>query len=206
MLQSTFKDWNEDLKNQNGEDALLAQEHPKIIECDAWISVLRQVTESMDMKYATKKYICYYYQGIYDALKKGRTRENFEEAFDEAGMLLAGILVKCMEKEGKALGKETGATQILDNLQKRYKPHQDKGNFNSRIRMMQKAYAETMEVMDTKDLSQKENKELFVKKCMSLTMECIRAHIFVAVDYQEPVTSQSYRTPSTEGGMLICSQ
>ena len=72
--------------------------------------------------------------------------------------------------------------------------------------MMQKVFAETMEVLDTKDLNQKENKELFVKKCMSLTMECIRAHIFVAVDYQEPVSSQSHRAQTTEGGMLLCSQ
>lgn len=183
LLQPAFKDWNEDLKNVNGEAALPAQEHPKMMECNAWIAVLKQATESMKIEYATKKYICYYYQGIYDALKKGRAKENLEEAFDEAGMLLTGILVKCMEKEGRALGKETGDTQILDNLQRRYKPHQDRGNFNSRIRTMQKAYEETMEVLDTKDLSQKENKELFVKKCMSLTMECIKAHIFVAVDY-----------------------
>ena len=114
-------------------------------------------------------------------------------------MLLTGILVKCMEKEGRALGKETAATQILDYLQKRYKPHQDKGNFNSRIRTMQKTFAETMKVMDTKDLSQKENKELFVKKCMSLTMECIRAHIFVAVDYQELVISQSQKVQTALG-------
>jgi len=65
---------------------------------------------------------------------------------------------------------------------------------------------ETMEVLDTKELSQKENKELFVKKCMSLTMECIKAHIFVAVDYQEPVIRQSHKAQSTEGGMLLCSQ
>lgn len=156
LLQPAFKDWNEDLKNVNGEAALPAQEHPKMMECNASIAVLKQVTESMKIDYATKKYICYYYQGIYDALKKGRTKENLEEAFDEAGMLLAGILVKCMEKEGRALGKETGDTQILDNLQRHYRQHQDKGNFNSRIRTMQKAYEETMEVLDTKDLSKKE--------------------------------------------------
>lgn len=52
----------------------------------------------MDEKYATKNTICRYYQDIYYALKKGRNRENLEEAFDEAGMLLAEVLVRCMEK------------------------------------------------------------------------------------------------------------
>lgn len=217
-LKPAFKDWNEELKNLNGEEAALTQEHPKIMECSAWISVLKQVVDSMDIKYATKEYICYYYQEIYNALKSGRTKENLEEAFDEAGMILSGVLVKCMEKEGRALGKEADAVRILDNLQKRYQPHKDKGNFNTRIRNMQKAFAETMEVFDTKDLNQKENKELLVKKCMSLTMECISAHIFVALDYQEPVAAvrnnkvqademQETEEPvQKERGIQLCSQ
>ncbi len=215
ILRAACKDWNEDLKNLHGEEAVPAQEHPKIEECGAWISVLKPVAESVDAKYATKQYICRYYQEIYNALKKGREKKHLEEAFDEAGMLLAGVLVRCMEKEGKALGKEADTAQILDNLQKRYRPHRDKGNFHTRIRNMQKAFSETMEVFDTKDLSLKENKEMLVKKCMGLTMECIRAHIFVAVDFQEPVMGQAQgdqdtqapvTTAQNERGMALCSQ
>lgn len=205
-LKPSFKDWNEDLKNRNGEEALPAKEHPKVMECSAWISVLKQVAESVDMKYATKEYICRYYQDIYNALKKGREKENLEEAFDEAGLLLGAVLARCMEKEGRALGKEADSMQILDNLQKRYRPHRDKGNFNTRIRNMQKAFEETMDVFDTKDLKRKENKELLVKKCMGLTMECIMAHIFVAVDCQEQDMKQTQETAQSERGMELCSQ
>ncbi len=217
ILKPAYKDWNEDLKNLNGEEAIPAQEHPKIMECSTWISVLKQVVESMSMKYATREYICHYYQEIYNALKRGWGKENLEEAFDEAGMILSGVLVKCMEKEGRDLGKEVDAVRILDNLQNRYQPHKDKGNFNTRIRSIQKSFAETMEVFDTKDLNQKENKEFLVKKCMSLTMECISAHIFVAVDYQEPLVGQKHivqademqesgEPAQKERGIQLCSQ
>ena len=83
-------------------------------------------------------------------------------------MLLTGMLVRCMEKTGR----KTSADEILDNLHKRYRPYRDKGNYNTRLRNMRKAFEEVMEVFDKKDLSLKENKEEFVKKCMSLTMEC----------------------------------
>lgn len=33
----------------------------------------------------------------------------------------------------------------------------------------------------------------FVKKCMSLTMECIKAHIFVATEYEEPIQRKEMR-------------
>ena len=183
-LKSANKDWNEDLKALKGEEAIPAQEHPKIIECDAWIEVLKQVAESMDMKYATKEYICRYYRDIYQDLKKGNGKEQLEDAFDGSGMLLTGILVRCMEKEGKALGIDTSAGKILENLKKRYRPHKDKGNYGTHIRNLQKAYEELLEMYE-KDLEMKENKELLVKKCMSLAMECIKAHIFLATDYQE---------------------
>ena len=76
---------------------------------------------------------------------------------------------------------------------------------------MQAAFEETLEVFDTKDLEQKENQELLARKCMSLAMECIRAHIFVAVEYKEPQkktvkedTQELRKEP--EGGMILCSQ
>ena len=154
-LQSTYKDWNEDLKNRCGEEAIPAQQHPKMQECRTWIEVLKKVTETIGTKYADKTYICRYYQEIYEELKKGRSKEQVTDAFDGPGMLLTGVLVRCMEKEGVALGVEIGADQILENLLKRYRPHKDKGNFNTRIRQMQTAYEETLEVFETKDLQQK---------------------------------------------------
>lgn len=75
VLRPACKDWNEDLKNLHGEESVPAQEHPKIMECGAWISVLKQVAESVDVKYAKKQYICRYYQEIYNALKKGRAKK-----------------------------------------------------------------------------------------------------------------------------------
>ena len=176
-LQSACKDWNEDLKGRYGEETNPAQEHPRVMECRAWTEVLKEVTESINVKYANRSYICRYYQDIYNELKKGRGMEQLTDAFDWLGMLLTGVLVRCMEKEGIALGRETSAGQILENLSKRYQPHKDKGNFNTRIRQMQAAFEETLEVFDTKDLEQKENQELLARKCMSLAMECIRAHI-----------------------------
>lgn len=49
------------------------------------------------------------------------------DAFDGPGMLLTGVLVRCIEKEGIALGRETSAGQILENLSKRYQPHKRQG-------------------------------------------------------------------------------
>ena len=211
-LQSACKDWNEDLKGRYGEETIPAQEHPRVMECRAWTEVLKEVTESINIKYANRSYICRYYQDIYNELKKGRGREQLMDAFDGPGMLLTGVLVRCMEKEGIALGRETSAGQILENLSKRYQPHKDKGNFNTRIRQMQAAFEETLEVFDTKDLEQKENQELLARKCMSFAMECIRAHIFVAIDCGEEQMKpakqnvKEQKVEHQEGGMMLCSQ
>ena len=70
----------------------------------------------------------------------------------------------------------------------------------------------TLEVFDTKDLEQKEDQELLARKCMSLAMECIRAHIFVAIDCGEEQmkpakqTVKEQKMEHQEGGMMLCSQ
>lgn len=184
-LRSAFKDWNEDVKDMCGEEATPAQEHPKIVECKEWTEVLKEVAESIDMKYVSKDSIFRYYREIYDALKSGVEKENLEEAFNGSGMLLTGVLIRSMERESPALDRETSCREILDNIFKRYRPHKDKGNLNTRLRRMQTAFEELMNVYDSVDITQKENKELLVRKTMGLTMECIKSHIFVEVEYQE---------------------
>ena len=155
------------------------------MECHSFTDALKEVTACVDGKYGNREYILRYYGEIYNSLKQGQKRENLEDAFDGHGMLLCGVLVRCMEKEGKELGHQTSAEEILENLCKRYRPHRDKGNLATRLRNMQNAFEEAMAVFDNRDLSVKENKELLVKKCMSLTMECIKAHIFITTDYQK---------------------
>ena len=49
-LQSACKDWNEDLKGRYGEETIPAQEHPRVMECRAWTEVLKEVTESINIK------------------------------------------------------------------------------------------------------------------------------------------------------------
>ena len=77
---------------------------------------------------------------------------------------------------------------------------------------MQAAFEETLEVFDTKDLEQKENQELLARKCMSFAMECIRAHIFVAIDCGEEQMKpakqnvKEQKVEHQEGGMMLCSQ
>ena len=121
-----------------------------------------------------------------------------EEAFSSSGMLLTGVLIRSMEKESGALGRETGSREILDNIYKRYRPHKDKGNLNTRLRRMQTAFEELMNVYDTVDISLRENKELLVRKTMGLTMECIKSHIFIATEYQEHLMRKEMR--------MACSQ
>jgi len=189
-LQPQNKDWNEDLKSIHGETVVPAQAHPKVVECEKWMCVLKKVIATLDPKYAVKENICRYYQEVYETLKKGNTRKNLEEAFDGPGMLLTGVLIKCMEQEGVALGRNTNAENILENLCRRYKPYQDKGNFHTRIRNIQKSYNEVIRLLDKKKCMDKLNREELVKAYMSLSMECIKAHIFVSVDMKESVIKQ----------------
>lgn len=181
-LQSRFKDWNEDLKNRNGQEAIPAEEHPKIVECRNWIEKLQKTVALLDARYGTKTMLCNYYQDLSKKLKKEHNLENLETAFDGPGMILTGILLKCVENTSKEIGNPMNAKEVLDEMYKRYRPYKDKGNLNTRLRKLQESFEQMIEAFQKSDI---EGKEILLKECMSLSMECIKAHIFIATDYQK---------------------
>lgn len=204
-LMPVNKDWNEDLKARNGQKPILATEHPKIAECRAWCEQLKQVADSIDMKYATEEYLRRYHYGIYQTLKQGTNVKYMEEAFDGDGMLLSGVAIKLMEKCGREMGMGSAASvgQIIENLCNRYRPHKDKGNLKTRITSLQKAFEEVMECYPKNENVGREEKEILVKKCMSLTMECIRAHIFVSEKNTESENGRRHGTKMQPVVMLL---
>ena len=123
-------------------------------------------------------------------LKNNPTPENLENAFDGTGMVLTGVLIKCIENEIAEFGQPANAEVIMESLYKQYRPYKDKGNLTTRIRKLQEAYEETLEVFQANKIKNKENVELLVKKCMSFSMKCIEAHIFIATDYQKQLETQ----------------
>lgn len=198
MLQPANKDWNEDLKAQNGMEPIPAKEHPGIMECRAWCETLKRTAEEIGQKYATAECLKRYHCEMYQTLKKGTGMEQLEDAFDGDGLIMAGIAVRIMEKYGRELGREAAPGQIIDNLCGRYRPHKDKGNLKSRLVDMQNAFESVMACFAGTGPGTDEEKETLVKKCVGLTMECIRAHIFVA---------EKLQAQKQEGGMAqICSQ
>lgn len=144
---------------------------------------MEEICNALDLSIATAENMQHYYDGIQTALKKGNSKEQIEIAFDRAGLMLSAVAVKSVERCGKELGKDTGTEEILKYLERRYRPHQDRGNLRTRIRNLQESFEEVIRVLKM-DMSQKENKELAARKCMSLALECVKAHLFVTVDLQ----------------------
>lgn len=198
MLQPANKDWNEDLKAENGIEPIPAKEHPRITECRAWCGTLKGLAEDIDPRHATAESLKQYHYGMYQTLKKGTGAEQLEDAFDGDGLVLAGIAVRIMEKYGRELEREASPGQIIDNLCGRYRPHKDKGNLKSRLADLQNAFEGVMACFAGTGPETDEEKETLIKKCVGLTMECIKAHIFVA---------EKLQVQKQEGGMgPVCSQ
>ena len=198
MLQPANKDWNEDLKAKNGMEPIPAKEHPGITECRAWCETLKRTAQDISLKYATAECLKRYHCEMYQTLKKGTGVEQLEDAFDGDGLILAGVAVRIMERYGRELGMDAVPGQIIDNLCGRYRPHKDKGNLKSRLVDMQNAFESVMACFAGAGPGTDKEKETVIKKCVGLTMECIRAHIYVA---------EKLQVQKQEGGMgQICSQ
>ena len=181
-LQSKNKDWNEDLKGMNGGEVIPAEEHPKIIECRNWIDKLEKTVAPLDGKYGTKAMVCQYYNELSKGLKKERNLDNLITAMDGPGMILTGVLLKCIENISEEIGKSKKANDVLEEFYRTYRPYKDKVGLDARLRKLHERFESVLNAFRE---SGKEEKEILMKECMSLSMECIKAHIFIATDYQK---------------------
>ena len=195
-LQSKYKDWNEDLKNFNGVDAIPAEEHPKIMECRNWINKLQKTVAPLDAKYGTKAMICKYYNDMSKLLKKEHSMENLITALDGPGMILTGVLLKCVESISEEMGKPKKAKDVLEELYRTYRPYKDKVGLENRVRKLHEKFETVLNAFRKAD----DEKEILMKECMSLSMECIKAHIFIATDYQK------MQLEERKGMDMTCSQ
>lgn len=186
-LQSNYKDWNEDLKNINGGEAISAEEHPKILECRNWINKLQNTVAPLDAKYGTKIMICQYYKEMSKLLKKGHNMENLITALDGPGMILTGVLLKCVENVSEEIGKSRKSKDILEEFYRNYRPYKDKVGLDARLRKLHESFEA---VLNAFRKTENEEKEILIKECMSLSMECIKAHIFITTDYQKQLETQ----------------
>ena len=127
VLQSEYKDWNEDIKARHGLQAQAAEEHPQLIAAP---EVCGRIGACMAEYTATnhlEQDIVAMLRGYEERLRAGRTKAAVD------CMELASVLaLSACGRELRQMGEPRSAEELVGDLQRRILPHRNRSSLKSR--------------------------------------------------------------------------
>ena len=186
-----YKDWNEQLKAENGVEAILPQSHPKKATYHVAVrklGIMNANTESPYMKWRRQEYeksgIHFYLEQIKRDFKQAEKLVKKREA--DTKPLLASILrmadlsicLICEVKRDDNLPELTMYQTTIQELEKAYKPYLDKARMDRRIQEMK----EEMEHLKTLAVQDQPSLFVWAKNMADMAM---RAIIYVETEYPQ---------------------
>lgn len=200
-----YKDWNEQLKAENGVEAILPQSHPKKATYHVAVrklGIMNANTESPYMKWRKQEYEKSGFSFYLEQMKRDfkQAEKSVKKGEANTKPLLASILrmadlsvcLMCDVKGENSLPELTIYQTTIQELEKAYKPYLDKSRMDRRIQEMK----EEMEYLKTLEVQEQPSLFVWAKNMADMAM---RAIVYVETEYpQELERKNSYVEQKTK--------
>lgn len=193
VLQSQFKDWNEDLKAKHGIIPIPAGEHPKLELLPQVCSQLLDICEFYSAQKDASAMLMEQFEKIKPLLASEKMpAQNTEHINGQLQLTAAGALLS-IQKLCRQMERPVLIEQVVARLQSEYKPHQDRGFMRTKaedIRSDIKAvtgqfYASGIRTLD--------GQKALLNSYLKLALDCVKAQMFLTLNAppQCPVQEQT---------------
>lgn len=160
ILQSKYKDWNEDLKSSNGISVKPAQEHPQLIELEFICKRIHEYQNRLINKNDKNIDYDYYIIKYYNQFKDSKNI-SYLDAVATYSIAAAGY---------------TGNLQPDEIIRKLYFPHENRKGWVVRRNNLYQSFNSIF--------NNSKNPDMY----MSLALESIKAHIFITLFHKQELT------------------
>ncbi len=190
ILQSTWKDWNEDLKALHGISSIPASEHPKLTLLPKVCDELPGLCEAL----APQKNLCAFLADCARELEpltaSGKAApENAGTAMDCLECMAAGSLL-LLKDLCRQMEQPVTAEQLVCRLQSEYKPHEDRGWLRSRMEDIRHDLADIGRQIDTPGIRSEDEMKRLCRSYLNLALDCVKAWMFVDLESPELIQQQ----------------
>ena len=181
LLQSTCKDWNEDVKAQHGITPMSAQPHPKIEACHKLCDELRDLCS--DIKFIKNPHgiMLEHYNSFISHIQNSKGIPGKEAVVTESLQSIAAYALMAVMEQYSHLEKPMAIDALTDKLYASYYPHQDKGKLKSKVDNLQHDVNIVNELLRDAGICTLDEKKKLIVSYMSLVLSCVRIHIFIAL-------------------------
>lgn len=174
------KDWNEQLKQQNGIESLPGAEHPNM----EYVRYLCQELGKEKIKINTNlRFVFDNLREMLERLKKLNTHyitDIQEQAFDMSRLALAFCVM-----HHRQLGVKLTTDWYINRIIELYKPHRDNGGYKSRIGDIEYKLQSIIHDYGKDRIYTKTECELQITRTLELSLDCLRLNAYVSLQNQE---------------------
>ena len=179
---SGWKDWNEDLKAQNGVKAIPAQEHPKIEACQKICSRLPEMCEEKRTEAVSYERIMEEYSRFAKLTENGKVMKGRESVLMGYVKNMAILALVAAKDQYRQIESPVTYEQLIDNLYKLYAPHRDKGQLRSKTSDIEASLHEIEKQHKVAGIRTLEDQRKLISSYMELTLKCVQTHIFIDLE------------------------
>ena len=190
ILQSTWKDWNEDLKALHGITPIPASEHPKLTILPKVCEELSGLCEALAPRKDLRAFLADCALELEPLTASGKAvPENAGTAMDCLECMAAGSLL-LLKDLCRQMERPVTAEQLVCRLQSEYKPHEDRGWLRSRMEDIRRNLADIGRQIDTPGIRSEDDMKRLCRSYLSLSLDCVKARMFVELESPELVPEQ----------------
>ncbi|OCN02080.1 hypothetical protein A7X67_04925 [Clostridium sp. W14A] len=190
ILQSTQKDWNEDLKALHGITPIPASEHPKLLLLPKVCEGLSGLCEALAPQKNLRAFLADCAQKLEALTASGKVAsEKTGIAVDSLDCMAAGSLL-LLKDLCRQMERPVTAEQLVCRLQSEYKPHEDRGWLRSRMEDIRRDLVDIGRQINTPGIRGEDDMRRLCRSYLDLALDCVKARMFVELESPEPILEQ----------------
>ncbi|HEY9161010.1 MAG TPA: DUF3991 domain-containing protein [Desulfomonilia bacterium] len=190
IMQSSYKDWNEDLKAKHGVEPIPSEEHPKMMLLPQVCAVLPDLCEALKANRDIRTFLTDCFQALEPLVNSGKvTPENATAVRECLECITAGSLLLAKEL-CRQLERPVTTEQLVQRLQFSYRPHEDRGWLRTRMEDIRSVLEEINHMVNTPGICRIEDQRRLGSSYLRLALDCIRARMFIELEPQVMLSKQ----------------
>lgn len=182
IRQSTYKDWNEDLKAMHGIEPIPASEHPKLELLLRICADLPGLCEAFASHKDIRSFLIDRGKELEPLVVSGKVaQKDMDTVYVCLKYLTAGSLL-ALKDLCRQMEQPVTAEQLVRKLQSEYKPHEDRGWLRSRAEDIRRGLADIDRQINTPGIRGEEDQLRLCQSYLRLALDCVKAQMFVELE------------------------
>jgi DNA primase len=179
VMQSMYKDWNEDLKAKNGVSPISAKEHPKLELLPKVVGQLYDLCKALASHKDIDTLLVECAEVVEPIFASGKAAAMNTVAVRECLQYMAAGSLAAMQRQLRQMERPVTMERLIQDIQDSYRPHEDRGWLRTKAEQLRLDVLDISRQLQASGIRTLTDKEKLLSSYRRLAMDSVKTIIFV---------------------------